>query len=462
MNRLEKFQNDGIIAEEAIKLLQKSIQFETINPPGNEIILAEYYKQFLDSFNFQNISYKIITTGSSRGNLIITYKGTENDNRPIWGFGSHLDVVPPGPEELWDHPPFSGDLVKHENDNFIYGRGAMDMKYVGVSLLIAMITHLREGFLPKGDIRFIFESDEETSGYNGILPLIKNHWDEIKLDYFITEGAGFKLPIGPNTYSISVAEKGKSIIKLTAFGKTGHGSAPGDYSTYAIFHLMKFLKKLRKHKPEVIITKEHCYMIDNLPIPGFIKFILKKKVGIKITLGLLGIFGSTNTKNKLIGFVSTSIAPTILKAGEKENVISPDGSLIMDIRMLPGQDNKDVVNLLKKIAGKKLMKHLKIEEIDFVPPARSPIDTPAFKIIQDTLDDFDKDNALVPIVLPAGTDGRRFRMNGQIAYGFCMSNIDKDISFNELFSLPHSPNERISVTNLMLCTEFFYRIMKKL
>ena len=91
------------------------------------------------------------------------------EQEPLFVFAGHTDVVPPGPLEQWQSPPFAPDL----RDGYLYGRGAADMK----SSLAAMTT-ASERFLaacpqPRGSIAFLMTSDEEGTAVNGTVKVIE-------------------------------------------------------------------------------------------------------------------------------------------------------------------------------------------------------------------------------------------------------------------------------------------------
>ena len=91
------------------------------------------------------------------------------EQEPLFAFAGHTDVVPPGPVEQWQSPPFAPEI----RDGFLYGRGAADMK----GSLAAMITAY-ERFLaahphPRGSIAFLITSDEEGVAVNGTVKVVE-------------------------------------------------------------------------------------------------------------------------------------------------------------------------------------------------------------------------------------------------------------------------------------------------
>ncbi|MBD3254706.1 MAG: hypothetical protein GF383_06415, partial [Candidatus Lokiarchaeota archaeon] len=116
LNRLSKFSSNSDVEKEAIELLQECVRTETVNPPGNEMVLAKKLQEKFEAENNPLIATKIIETVIGRGNLIVTITGSDPDNHPCWGFASHLDVVPIESESDWKYPPFSAELVQMEHD----------------------------------------------------------------------------------------------------------------------------------------------------------------------------------------------------------------------------------------------------------------------------------------------------------------------------------------------------------
>lgn len=463
VNRLSKFSNTSKIAKETIEFLQENIRIDTSNPPGNEIFLAKYIKEKLEKERNPLIQMKLIETKPDRGNLIVTIKGSDPDNNPCWGFASHLDVVPVGEDEEWEHPPFSGELVQKKHDQFIWGRGAFDMKQIGVSYVMAILTLLREGFQPKGNFKLIFEADEERGGEEGMAILIDKYWEDIKVDYLLTESGGYKLPTGKDII-IQTGEKGKDQLKIKVSGVAGHGSTPDPYEKFAIYKIVKILEKIRKKKRKIYMIKEYQETIEALSLPGVLKFLIKRKSLVRGILSFLSKLTHEPFDKFFIPMITDTIAPTIISAGNKVNVISPIAELSLDIRTLPGHDHEQIMKKFQKIIGKKLFHELKITSIDKTEATTTPINTILYEKIQNVLSDMYLGAKLVPILDVGGSDMKFFRKKeiNVPSYGFSLTLKDPDLSYGEIIGMAHSPNERISVTNLMLATEFTYRLMKSL
>ncbi|MBN2155552.1 MAG: M20/M25/M40 family metallo-hydrolase [Candidatus Lokiarchaeota archaeon] len=459
LHRLDLFTKNDSVINETIELLQLMIQTDTTNPPGNEIILAKKLQELIQKEKCDYISTKIIETYSSRGNLILTVHGTAPEKHPTWGFHGHLDVV--RAEGDWKYPPFSGELVQLQHDKFIWGRGAIDMKKQCAAHLMAVIQLVRQGWRPKGDVKLIYTADEEAGGKQGAKILISEYYEEVKVDCMIDEAGGENLPFGRD-FIIQRGEKGKLQMDLTFHGKAGHGSMPMHLETYAIYKLVKVLNKIRRRKQPLYINTYYRQTIDALSIPQFVKFLLKRKLILRPIITIAGKIYKIDIGKILFSLLTDTIAPTIIKAGEKVNVISPSANLSLDIRILPGHDQEFVLQTLKKKLGLKLFEEIEFYPIDVVDATISSIETPYYDKIQSVFKEMYTGAKLVPMLGVGGTDSKYWRKKGIPCYGFSPLLLDKDLTYNELMGLMHAPNERVSVTNLMFATEFAYRLMREL
>ena len=93
------------------------------------------------------------------------------DARPNLVFAGHTDVVPPGDEAAWRHPPFGGDIA----GDTLYGRGAVDMKGGIACFVAAALQHLAAngGKPKKGSLSLLITGDEESVAVNGTVKLLK-------------------------------------------------------------------------------------------------------------------------------------------------------------------------------------------------------------------------------------------------------------------------------------------------
>ncbi len=455
---LDQFKPGTPAAAMAIELLQRMIRVDTTNPPGNEIALARELETWVKSHGYDCVKTRIFESEPGRADLIIDIKGTEPGSHPSWGFMSHLDVVPA--EGKWAHPPFSADIAQAEHDAYIWGRGALDIKCLGAAYLTAVFTLLNEEFRPKGDIKILLCADEEQGGHKGLEWLAKNHLDAIKVDCCLNEGGGFKLPV-KDDFVIQIGEKGVFWTRLKIHGKGGHGSMPPDFDTTAIYKMVNILERLKRYKPKLAIGPEYRATIQAISIPSAFKGLVKVKALLRGLLAIAEKVAGLKLRQIVLPLVSNSIAVTNFHSGIKENSISPDAEAVLDIRTLPGVGRKQVNTMIREAIGAGLYEQLEIEPVDNQMCTTTTIDNEYYKTIARITGEIYPGANLVPLLSPGSTDCKFFRERGIMSYGFCPSIKDDDITYDELMSLPHNADERISVTNLMLGVDFTYRVMKQ-
>ncbi|MFU8772863.1 MAG: M20 family metallopeptidase, partial [Anaerolineales bacterium] len=130
------------IYQRPVELLQKLIQFDTTNPPGNETECITFINDVLTK---AGIEAKILAKTPERPNLIARLPGQGNA-APLLLYG-HVDVVTTEKQQ-WQHPPFAGKQV----DNYVWGRGALDMKGGMAMFITAVLRAKAENMKPTGDI----------------------------------------------------------------------------------------------------------------------------------------------------------------------------------------------------------------------------------------------------------------------------------------------------------------------
>jgi succinyl-diaminopimelate desuccinylase len=145
--------------------------------------------------------------------------GTAAPNLVLAG---HTDVVPPGDESAWTHPPFAAE----SDGTALYGRGAVDMKGGIACALAAVLDHLsaHDGKPVKGSISFLISGDEEGVAVNGTPKLLKwaaEHGE--RFDHCILGEPSNVEALGD---TIKIGRRGSLNGHLVVSGKQGHVAYP--------------------------------------------------------------------------------------------------------------------------------------------------------------------------------------------------------------------------------------------
>lgn len=210
---------------DVISLTRKLISFNTINPPGNELNIAEFVGKLLDENGF-SVDYPLFAENRLH---VVAVRGITKTASPIILSG-HFDTVPPGNKE-WRTNPFSGEL----SGNKIHGLGSSDMKAGLAAMICAAISSFDEG-TPEGGVRIIFTSGEEL-GCQGVVQLAEN---------YKKFGNARAVIIGEPTANIpAIGHKGALYLNVTTTEITAHSSMP-ELGVNAIYKAARAISKIEK------------------------------------------------------------------------------------------------------------------------------------------------------------------------------------------------------------------------
>ena len=426
--------------QETMTMLVGFIKVDTSNPPGNETKGANYLKAYLDR---EGIDSKIYELEPGRGNLVARLKGN-GKKKPLLLMG-HIDVV--GVErEKWTVDPFGG-VIK---DGYLYGRGAADDKgMTAVCLEVLLMLHRQKIPLDR-DVIFLAEAGEEATSWVGIDYLVEKQWEAIACEFALNEGGRISEKNGKVEYvGISTTEKVPRPLLLSAKGTSGHGSRPR--ADNPIVHLAAAVAKVGTWQAPMrlnettrtffsrlaaISSPEEAFLFKHLEDPN------------------LGALIQETFRQKYPGYnsmIRTSISPTIIKGGFRNNVIPGDALGTLDVRALPDED--------MDAFAKKLTELINDPSVEVVPsqgkgrPATAPsrLDTEMFKVLEKVQKEMFPEAITLPMMLTGATDSAQLRAKGVQAYGL------GSVSEGEDSSRIHGNDERISVAGLRRFLEYVYR-----
>jgi acetylornithine deacetylase/succinyl-diaminopimelate desuccinylase-like protein len=427
------------IREEATRVLVDLIRINTVNPPGNETEAAVYLQQIL---NREGIDSAIYASASNRGNLVARLKGSGME-RPLILL-SHLDVVGFNPNQ-WSHPPLAGEIF----EGYLWGRGALDMKGMTVMELVSLLLYKRSGAIPDRDLILIAAADEEAGGDLGMDWLMGQDIPGLKeAEYVINEGGEGVMRDGVPVFACQNGEKGVLWLKITVAGTPGHASMPAKEN--AINRAAQIINRLNRNKQGMNLCETSR---------GFLTGLAKQR-GMRLPVDQdtvdysLKIFANRHFRNErsIQAMLYNTISPTIIKAGEKCNVLPESCELTLDCRLLPGKTPEGFLAHLKRIIGETGVEY---EMIHTAIPTESPLDTELYRVMEKAVRQEIPEALLVPYLSPGGTDSRYFRTRGITAYGF----MPVIISESEIQTI-HGIDERISLDNLERGTRILYNVIR--
>jgi acetylornithine deacetylase/succinyl-diaminopimelate desuccinylase-like protein len=418
------------LRDEVTELLQELIRIDTTNPPGNETAAAEVLQAYLEDSGAEVELYARIP---ERANLVARIPG--RGDGPTLLFLSHTDVVLADAAE-WTADPFGGELRSGE----IWGRGALDMKGQVAASAVAIASLAREGFEPAGDLIFAATADEEVGAGFGAQWLCETHPDAVRCDYLINEGSGERLELGGKPfYMCSVAEKMSAPFRLRVRGRSGHASMPG-IADNALVKAAPLITALGEYVPDQRLTPEVEALLeavtgDRLASPAEALERARE----------IGEFFAEMVEPLL----SLTLAPTMITASQKRNVIPAVCDVVVDSRLLPETATAEQHAIVRSVLGDG---DYELEELEAHGGTRSPIESPLWDAVADWVSDVEPGAKPAPICVAGFTDSHWFREAfGTVAYGFFPS---RAMPAELAARLIHSADERIPVEDLELGVSF--------
>ena len=424
----------------AVALLQRLIQVDTVNPPGNERALQEELKGLLEEAGWE---CELLAAEPERPNLVARLRG-RGDGQTLCLLG-HVDTVRADPDE-WSRDPWSGDV----DDGWVWGRGALDMKGQVASELAACLELGRSGWRPEsGELLLVLTADEEAGGDLGARWLCEEQPETVRSDLVVNEGGGVTIEHdGRRLYTLSTGEKGIFRVRLIAQGIAGHASLPkiGDNALLKLAPLVARLSEQPPPEP----TSEGLEFLSALYGQRY-----EGEEGMRE--GLRRLAGDEPLLAAFLAepMLSVTVTPTKARAGEKANVIPSRAEALLDCRVPPGLDADDARSRISALIGDG---DYELEFSEAVPGNSSPFETPLTEAIRDWLNEADPDAELAPIVMPGFSDSHWFRKEfDAVVYGFNPHRI----SLLEAAPLIHGADERVPASDVELAARFFFDLPQR-
>ena len=433
---------------EAVSRLQAMLRFDTTNPPGNELALAEYMSRELRS---EGLDPTVLCSQDQRGNLLVRLRG-DGSERPLL-LMSHLDVVPAEPDR-WTHPPFQGEVDR----GFVWGRGAIDSKLTGAVQIQVLLMCKRMGLPLKRDLVLIASADEEKGARFGMEWLVSEHPEWFDAEFGLNEAGGFALMVDDiPIYTCQVAEKGNASFDLVAHGRPGHSSVP--HNDNAIAHLGEALHQLGSGlMPHSVVPCVRAFfesvaseMPDTL-VADLLRAVLVPETS-EAALSTLPVNEATRLMFRAM--VRNTCAPTVLEAGVKRNVIPSQARAQLSGRPLPGMDQPTVEAQIRDAIGDTAT--LELAE-PFRPGVAFDHDTRLFRAIRDAMAQIGG-SVVVPYMQTGGTDARFLSHLNMHVYGFVPMRYEAGLDF---FDLCHGHDERVSTDNIGFAVQILSDVVCRL
>lgn len=298
--------------KEKVQILSDIVAMNTVN--DNEIEVCNYLQKLFSEYGIESTIDKV---DERRANLIAEI----GEGNPVIGISGHMDVVSEGNRSQWTYDPFT----LTEDNGFLYGRGATDMKSGLAALAIALIDMKQSGSLKQGRIKFLATTGEEMEQLGSQSLYEKGYMDDVEA-LIIAE---------PCQDMMVYAHKGSMDYRITSYGKSAHSSMP-ILGTNAIKPLIEFIQDI-----------DDAYARISKEVQGkalnFTQFIERIKPSLPATMAL------EEVESALQGLV---ISNTLINGGVQVNSVPEEADADFNIRTIPEYDNEQVKALFSNTIEK--------------------------------------------------------------------------------------------------------------
>jgi carboxypeptidase PM20D1 len=437
--------------------LGEAVQFQTVSYSG-EAHEAEKFAALEAMRGWMEKTYPAFHKAATREimdhTLIFTWKGKDAAAPPVL-LMAHMDVVPvvPGTEKDWAHPPFSGDIA----GGYVWGRGAIDDKGCLITMLEAANALAAKGFVPARTIMFAFGQDEEVGGSKGNQvaagTLAKRG---IHFAWVLDEGGAIVNEPFPGVDTpiafVSVSEKGYLSLKLVAHGTGGHSSRPTN--DMAIARLSQAVLEVVHH-----------------PFASGLDDVQREKAGViatrapfvtRLLLGNLWLTGPIvqhymEAIPDSAARLHTTISPTLIDGGVKDNVLPPVATATFNFRLHPRDTIAGVIEHVTKAINDPKVRVVALTETQTEASKVSDLHSPAGQYLVAQLQASFGDLPVAPDTTTGATDSRHYLPIADQVFRLDPFHFDVDD-----LGRVHGTNERLAVGELASAVGFYMRLMQNL
>jgi acetylornithine deacetylase/succinyl-diaminopimelate desuccinylase-like protein len=437
--------NMGTLPQEAVAWLEGLIRINTTNPPGNELAAANYIAGILEK---EGIPHEVIEIAPGRGIVIgrLNASVMPDASRSLLLL-AHLDVVGVT-REKWTVDPFAAVT----QNGYLFGRGVIDDKGAVIANLAAIVALKRNAVPLERDVIFLADDDEEQGGDASIKAVVAKHWDKIAAGFAINEEGRVMVKNGKPIYvGIQTSEKVSMNVTVICTGTSGHGSQPR--ADNAVVHLSSAIAKIGQYEPPVKFipeTERYFEQLAKVEDDETAKWIRALEMPSRQSLAVKRVAEMSPVWNSMM---RDTIAPTMLQAGVRPNVIPSEARANLNIRLLPGDSINDVLADLKKLVNDPQIR-FEIAPNPGTPSPPSSVESALYKAIQQASEQEFPGIVTMPYMSTGATDSAQLRLHNVQAYGL----LPFPLTEEDVLRM-HADDERIPLESFRKGVQFLYRIV---
>jgi acetylornithine deacetylase/succinyl-diaminopimelate desuccinylase-like protein len=437
--------NTPAIAKEALGWLVDLIKINTTNPPGNEQIAAMYIAAVLEK---EGIKAEILDLAPGRSAVVARLRSTAMaDPSKALLLAAHMDVV--GVEKSkWTVDPFAAV----EKDGYLYGRGAIDDKGMLAANLAAFIALKRANPRLNRDVIFLATADEEQFGDASIKMLIAKYWDKFAAGFALNEGGEVVQKNGKVQYvAVQASEKVPVNVTVVARGTSGHASMPTKDN--AVVHLAAAVAKIGNYSAPVhftTIVRRYFEQLASIEDDEMAKWMRSMDTSDRGEHAQRVISEASPLWNAML---RDTIAPTMLTAGVRVNVIPGEARANLNIRLLPGDTIDALLAELTKLVNDPQIRFEIQPDAGLAAPPSS-LENDFYATITKVAGREFSNAPVLPFQSTVATDSAQLRLHNVQSYGFLPFPLtDEDLR------RMHGDDERIPLPSFAKGVEVLSRVI---
>jgi len=434
--------------------MSESIRFATVSAGIGNSSSREPFEDFISwlAETYPLVHSRLARERIAQYSLLYRWQGSGSGRKPVL-LTAHYDVVPvvQSSREEWIHEPFAGEI----ENGWVWGRGALDDKSAVIAIMEALTVLLKNGHEPLREIYVAIGHDEELGGAEGAAGIVSELQKRgVEFAWSLDEGSyvldgivpGLDIPLA----SINLSEKGFLTVKIVAKSSGGHSSMPPqDMAIYTLAEVLNDLHRspFANHLDSGPAAEMYVEIARHMPFTRRMLFanqwLFRPLLERVLTRGPAGA-----------AMLRTTIAPTMLRAGIKENVLAPEAEATVNLRIHPADNVNDVVSRLKQVIERAGVT-VTVSSSD-PPSSVSSSGSAGFTALSSVARDVFGEVVVAPGLTIAGTDSRHYEKVSDDSYRFNPMKIS-----SEDLATFHGVNERISVENLLLATTFYAALIEE-
>jgi carboxypeptidase PM20D1 len=443
------------VRDGAVERFSSSLRFPTISHGDAALFDSTAFLAFRDYLvETFPLVHRTLTWELVGGHtLLYSWAGTNPELGPVILL-AHYDVVPiePGTEDDWTHPPFSGLIIEDE----VWGRGAMDDKASLMGILEGAEALLEGGFHPTRSLLFSFGHDEETGGLEGAR-LVADLLEErgVRGAFVLDEGMAIVEGAIPGVEGpvalVGLAEKGYVSVQLSVEVEGGHSSTPP--AVTAVGSVAGAVSRLEENRMTPRLVGPTRMFLDAIAP--------EQPFAMKLIMGNLWLFEGAVVRMmasspETDASVRTTTAPTLLRAGVKDNILPSQAFAVVNFRIIPGETSEDVIRHVEETVDDPNVRASIYQDHVTEPSPVSSMDGFGYGELRATVQEVFPGTAFAPFLTLGGTDSKHFVDVADDVYRFAPMHFSPGGSAGI-----HGTNEKISVQGYLDMVRFYTRLMER-